>query len=102
MLALLITATIETKETWCGKVTILNEEDVCPSILVLPQDAYWYFNATAPDGSGSWTGSINAKEVFLAGRYYVELVNSSLDATPETANAFLNQNLEQSIGNVYY
>lgn len=84
MLALLITATIETKETWCGKVTIFNEEEVCGNKSYLPQDTWWYFNVTAPDGSSSWTGSIYAGEAFLAGRYYVELVNASLDATPET------------------
>ncbi|CAN9345188.1 unnamed protein product [Alternaria sp. RS040] len=67
MLGLLLTASIETNETWCGKVTIFDEEYVCPSRSYLPQDTYWYFNATAPDGSSSRTGSINAQEVFLAG-----------------------------------
>ncbi|CAN9384555.1 unnamed protein product [Alternaria alternata] len=66
MLALFITATIETKETWCGKVTIFNEEAICGRISYLPQDTYMYFNATVPDGSSSWTGSIYAKEAYLA------------------------------------
>jgi hypothetical protein len=101
MLALLITATTETKETWCGKVTIFNEEEVCGNKSYLPQDTWWYFNVTAPDGSSSWTGSIYAGEAFLAGRYYVELVNASLDATPETVYAFTNQSLEESIPVVY-
>jgi hypothetical protein len=94
MLALLITATIETKETWCGKVTILNEEDVCPSVSHLPEDTHMYFNATAIDGSSSRTGSMYPTKVYLAGAYYMNFVNASLDATPETAYAFLNQSLE--------
>ncbi|CAN9374098.1 unnamed protein product [Alternaria alternata] len=96
MLALFITATIETKETWCGKVTIFNEEAICGRISYLPQDTYMYFNATVPDGSSSWTGSIYAKEAYLAGKYYVKLLNASLDATPEIADAFLNRSLEES------
>ncbi|CAN9410591.1 unnamed protein product [Alternaria alternata] len=101
MLALFITATIETKETWCGKVTIFNEEAICGRISYLPQDTYMYFNATVPDGSSSWTGSIYAKEAYLAGKYYVKLLNASLDATPEIADAFLNRSLEESAPVVY-
>jgi hypothetical protein len=100
MLALLITASIETKETWCGKFTVLYDEAVCPWIAYLPQDTYMYFNTTATDGSSSWTGSIHATKAYLAGNYSLRAVNASLDATPETAYAFLNQSLEEFIRNV--
>jgi hypothetical protein len=100
MLALFITASIETKQTWCGKITILYDYDVCPWISYLPQDTYMYFNATAKDGSRSWTGSINATKAYLAGDYFLRAVNASLDATPETAHAFLNQSLEEFMRNV--
>ncbi|RYN43580.1 hypothetical protein AA0114_g10189 [Alternaria tenuissima] len=100
MLALLITASIETKETWCGKFTVLYDESVCPWIAYLPQDTYMYFNATATDGSSSRTGFINATKAYLAGLYSVRVVNASLDATPETAYAFLNQSLEEYIRNI--
>ena len=100
MLALFITASIETKQTWCGKITILYDYDVCPWISYLPQDTYMYFNATAKDGSRSWTGSINATKAYLAGDYFLRAVNASLDATPETAHGFLNQSLEEFMRNV--
>ncbi|CAN9124982.1 unnamed protein product [Alternaria alternata] len=100
MLALLTTASIETTETWCGKFTVLYEEYVCPSRSYLPQDTYMYFNTTAADGSSSWTGFIDAPKAYLAGSYFVKVVNASLDATPETADAFLNQTSEESIENV--
>jgi hypothetical protein len=101
MLALFITATVETKDTWCGKVTIFNEEAICGRISYLTRDTYMYFNATVPDGSSSWTGSIYAEEAYLAGKYYVKLVNASLDTTPDIADAFLNQSLEESTPVVY-
>ncbi|OWY51413.1 hypothetical protein AALT_g4699 [Alternaria alternata] len=100
MLALLISASIETKETWCGKFTVLYDFDVCPWRSYLPQDTYMYFNATATDGSSSWTGSINATKAYLAGDYFLKAVNASLDATPETAHAFLNQSLEEFMRNI--
>jgi hypothetical protein len=100
MLALLISASIETKETWCGKFTVLYDFDVCPWRSYLPQDTYMYFNATATDGSSSWTGSINATKAYLAGDYFLRAVNASLDATPETAHAFLNQSLEEFMRNI--
>lgn len=100
MLALLITATIETKETWCGKFTVLYDEAVCPWIAHLPQDTYMYFNTTATDGSSSWTGFIHATKAYLAGNYSLRAVNASLDATPETAYAFLNQSLQEFTRNV--
>ncbi|RYN77158.1 hypothetical protein AA0120_g11614 [Alternaria tenuissima] len=100
MLALLITASIETKETWCGKFTVLYDFDVCPWRSYLPQYTYMYFNATATDGSGSWTGSVNATKAYLAGDYFLRAVNASLDATPETAHAFLNQSLEEFMRNI--
>jgi hypothetical protein len=100
MLALLITASIETKETWCGKFTVLYDFDVCPWRSYLPQYTYMYFNATATDGSSSWTGSVNATKAYLAGDYFLRAVNASLDATPETAHAFLNQSLEEFMRNI--
>ncbi|RYN63157.1 hypothetical protein AA0118_g4669 [Alternaria tenuissima] len=100
MLALLITASIETKETWCGKFTVWYDFDVCPWRSYLPQYTYMYFNATATDGSSSWTGSVNATKAYLAGDYFLRAVNASLDATPETAHAFLNQSLEEFMRNI--
>jgi hypothetical protein len=59
-----------------------------------------YFNTTATDGSSSWAGFIHATKAYLAGNYSLRAVNASLDATPETAYAFLNQSLQEFTRNV--
>lgn len=90
-LALFITATLETKETACGKFTVLYEQDVCPDLTHLPEHSLMYFNATAMNGSVSGTGWFNATRAYIAGTYRIGFLNASLDATPKTASKFLNE-----------
>ncbi|KAF2025593.1 hypothetical protein EK21DRAFT_93130 [Setomelanomma holmii] len=87
-LALLITASLETKETWCGKFTIL-DESVCPDIRHIPLNTSIYFDATAIDRSRSGRGRIHATEAYLPGNFHMTFWNAFLDATSETAYPFL-------------